>query len=262
MIINTNNSPKKRRLEEKEEEKNLDRSKAVKLLILCILAIIVIIATQIYKSYMKNFNYMKVDKGEHIVYTRYNQNSKEVPYVNINSADVKSLNDSIVDYCNNYVNSDDIKIKYPDMTFIGTVPAIKVVHDNYPDKNTIVLTTKGTFESERFRKLYNKYKTDKCTLVQASKLANLIENNRDTSDYLKDLLQSYKNTEIVVLGCTHFPLVKNEIENVLGSVLFIDGGKGIAKRIDSLITKSTGPYRLEIIETSKKVENIIKDIVK
>ena len=112
MIINTNNSPKKRRLEEKEEEKNLDRSKAVKLLILCILAIIVIIATQIYKSYMKNFNYMKVDKGEHIVYTRYNQNSKEVPYVNINSADVKSLNDSIVDYCNNYVNSDDIKIKY------------------------------------------------------------------------------------------------------------------------------------------------------
>lgn len=112
MIINTNNSPKKRRLEEKDDEKNLDRSKAIKLLILCVLAIIVIIATQIYKSYMKNFNYMKVDKGEHIVYTRYNQNSKEVPYVNINSADVKSLNDSIVDYCNNYVNSDDIKIKY------------------------------------------------------------------------------------------------------------------------------------------------------
>lgn len=112
MIINTNNSPKKRRLEEKDDEKNLDRSKAIKLLILCVLAIIVIIATQIYKSYMKNFNYMKVDRGEHIVYARYNQNSKEVPYVNINSSDVKSLNDSIVDYCNNYVNSDDIKIKY------------------------------------------------------------------------------------------------------------------------------------------------------
>ena len=83
MIINTNNSPKKRRLEEKEDEKNLDKSKAIKLLVLCVLAIIVIIATQIYKSYMKNFNYMKVDRGEHIVYTRYNQNSKEVPYVNI-----------------------------------------------------------------------------------------------------------------------------------------------------------------------------------
>lgn len=111
-MINTNNSPKKRRLEEKDDEKNLDKSKAIKLLVLCVLAIIVIIATQIYKSYMKNFNYMKVDRGEHIVYTRYNQNSKEVPYVNINSSDVKSLNDSIVDYCNNYVNSDDIKIKY------------------------------------------------------------------------------------------------------------------------------------------------------
>lgn len=112
MIINTNNSPKKRRLEEKDDEKNLDRSKAIKLLIVCVLAIIVIIATQIYKSYMKNFNYMKVDRSERIVYTRYNQNSKEVPYVNIDSSEVKALNDSIVDYCNNYVNSDDIQISY------------------------------------------------------------------------------------------------------------------------------------------------------
>lgn len=112
MIINTNNSPKKRRLEEKDTEKNLDKSKAVRLLILCIFAIIVIIGTQIYKNYMKNFNYMKIDRSERIVYTRYNQNSKEVPYVNIDSSEVKALNDSIVDYCNNYVNSDDIQISY------------------------------------------------------------------------------------------------------------------------------------------------------
>ena len=112
MIINTNTSPKKRRLEEKDTEKNLDKPKVIKLLILCILAIIVIIATQVYKSYMKNYNYMKVDKSERIVYTRYNQNSKEVPYININSSDIKSLNESIVHYCNKYVNSDDIKLKY------------------------------------------------------------------------------------------------------------------------------------------------------
>lgn len=112
MIINTNTSPKKRRLEEKDTEKNLDKPKVIKLLILCILAIIVIIATQVYKSYMKNYNYMKVDRSERIVYTRYNQNSKEVPYINIDSSDIKAVNESIVAYCNNYVNSDDIKLKY------------------------------------------------------------------------------------------------------------------------------------------------------
>lgn len=130
MIINTNNSPKKRRLEEKDTEKNLDRSKAVKLLILCIFAIIVIICSQIYKSYMKNFNYMKVDKSEHIVYTNYNQNSKEVPYINIDSSDIKSLNENIVAFCNNYVNSEDIKLKY-DYSINGNYLSlvIKVIND-------------------------------------------------------------------------------------------------------------------------------------
>lgn len=112
MIISTNTGPKKKRLEEKDEVKNLDKSKAVKLLILCICSIILIIASQIYKSYKQNFNYLKVDKSEYIVYTRYNQNSKEVPYINVNSNDVKNLNEKIVEFCNDYVNIDDAKITY------------------------------------------------------------------------------------------------------------------------------------------------------
>lgn len=136
MIINTNNSPKKRRLEEKDTENNLDRSKAVKLLILCLFTIIAIICTQIYKNYMKNYNYMKVDKGEHIVYTRYNQNNKEVPYINIDSSDIKSLNESIVEFCNNYINTEDIKLKYEysiNGNYLSLV--IKIINDKeYPSK--------------------------------------------------------------------------------------------------------------------------------
>lgn len=136
MIINTNTGPKKRRLEEKDDDKNVDKTKAIKLLLICILLIIVIIVVQIYKNYTKNFNYMKVDKSEYIVYTRYNQNSKEVPYVNINSSDVKSLNDNIVDYCNNYVNIDGAQIKYEysiNGNYLSLV--IKVINNKeYPSK--------------------------------------------------------------------------------------------------------------------------------
>lgn len=155
----------------------------------------------------------------------------------------------------------DIRKKYPSITFIGTEPAVKVVYDNYRDKKTIVLTTKGTGESERFQELFHKYETENCKLVVASELANLIENNKDTSFYLSNLLKDYTDTEVVVLGCTHFPLAKDTIRNILGDVLFVDGSVGIANRINSLIKKNNGHGYVKIISTSIDVEDRILNII-
>ena len=156
----------------------------------------------------------------------------------------------------------DIRKKYPDIVFVGTEPAVKVVFDYYKDKKTIVLTTKGTGESEKFLELFHKYETDNCKLVPAPELANLIENNKDVSFYLSDLLKDYIGTELVVLGCTHFPLVKNEIKNVLGNVLFVDGSIGIANRIHSLIKKNEGHGYIKVISTDKDVKDRILTIIK
>ncbi len=42
--------------------------------------------------------------------------------------------------------------------------------------------------------------------------------------------------DVAVLGCTHFPLIKSEIQQVLGkSVLLVDSGKAIAKRVQDLL---------------------------
>ena len=155
----------------------------------------------------------------------------------------------------------DIRKKYPNTISVGTEPAVKVVYDKYKDKKAIVLTTKGTGESERFLELFQKYETDNCTLVPASKLANLIENNKDSSFYLSNLLKDYVGTEVVVLGCTHFPLIKNEIKSVLGDVLFVDGSIGIANRINYLIKKSDGPGYINVISTDKDVKDRVLNII-
>ena len=155
----------------------------------------------------------------------------------------------------------DIRKKYPNITFIGTEPAVKVVYDNYRDKKTIVLTTKGTGESERFQELFHKYETENCKLVVAPELANLIENNKDTSFYLSNLLKNYTGTEVVVLGCTHFPLAKDTIRNILGDVLFVDGSIGIANRIKSLIKLNNGNGYVKVISTSIDVEDRILNII-
>ena len=60
-------------------------------------------------------------------------------------------------------------------------------------------------------KLFKNYKTKNCVLIEAPLLASLIENNKGTYSYLNDLLKDYKGYEVVVLGCTHFPLAKNAI---------------------------------------------------
>ena len=156
---------------------------------------------------------------------------------------------------------EDIRKKYPDTIFVGTEPAVKVVYDHYKDKRTIVLTTKGTGESEKFLELFHQYEPDNCTLIPAPELANLIENDRDTSLYLSNLLKDYVGTEVVVLGCTHFPLVKKEIKEVLGEVLFVDGSIGIANRINSLIKKNNGHGYIKIISTDKDVKDRVLNII-
>ena len=155
----------------------------------------------------------------------------------------------------------DIRKKYPNTIFIGTEPAVKVVYDNYRDKKSIVLTTKGTGESEKFLELFHKYETETCKLVPAPELANLIENNKDTSFYLSSLLNDHVGTEVVVLGCTHFPLVKDNIKNILGDVIFIDGSVGIANRINSLIKKNNSHGYVKIISTLDDVEDRILNII-
>lgn len=158
----------------------------------------------------------------------------------------------------------DIRKKYPNATFVGTEPAVKVVHDKYQDKETIVITTKGTGESKRFKELFNNYKTPECTLVEAPLLAELIENEEDTYPYLKELLNDYEDIEIVVLGCTHFPLAKESIKKVLGNVTFVDGSIGIANRVKNLLKDNLNNNngKIKIISTKQAVEKRILDIIK
>lgn len=59
---------------------------------------------------------------------------------------------------------------------------------------------------------------------------------------LASILQPLKNTiDVAVLGCTHFPLIKEEIQQVLGDqVQLIDSGLAIARRVQELLGVEKG----------------------
>ena len=40
------------------------------------------------------------------------------------------------------------------------------------------------------------------------------------------------------MGCTHYPLIINEIREVLGNVTFYDGSNGVARRLLNIIKEN------------------------
>ena len=145
---------------------------------------------------------------------------------------------------------------FKDTIFVAIEPAYKMVHDYNVDGKTLVMATKGTMESEKFLALYHKYDNHKTFLKSCVGLAELIENNEQEklNQYLEKELSKYKNVENVVLGCTHYPLAKQNIKQILGNVHFFDGSVGVSKELKRQLEKnniSFEKYSLEFIDSSK-----------
>ena len=83
-----------------------------------------------------------------------------------------------------------LRKKYPEIPIIAIEPAYKMVHDFSYDQVTLVMATKGTIESEKFHKLYNKYDNHKTYLMACHGLADIIEegNQEKIKNYLKENL--------------------------------------------------------------------------
>ena len=128
-----------------------------------------------------------------------------------------------------------LREKYPNTIFVGTVPAIKVAYDNNY-KNTIILSTPYTTKSKRVEELLSDYTREDqiITNISGENLANLIEldKKKEIMQLLHRLLDDYKDTaDSLVLGCTHYSLIKKEINEVLPNTVLLDGCLGVANEV-------------------------------
>lgn len=181
----------------------------------------------------------------------YYSDSKYNPYGSIDSDRLFKITCNIVEYfiekkckavviaCNtaSAVCSKRLREKYKNLIFIAIEPAYKMVYDYAYDKNALVMATPGTINSEKFKNLYNKYNNGKTTLLACDNLAHMIEEKDKNLDaYLFDLLSPYKDKiSVVVLGCTHYPLIKDNIKRILGDVCFFDGAPGCGKQLERIL---------------------------
>ena len=156
-----------------------------------------------------------------------------------------------------------LREKYTDTPIIAIEPAYKMVHDYNPDGFTLVMATRGTLESEKFHKLFYTYYNNNPSLLACVGLADLIEQEKkeELREYLERNLHDYKGkVSNVVLGCTHYPLAKAEIKEVLGDVNFFDGADGVSRQLKRVLTEKDllnnkkDKFTIEFVDSSETPE--------
>lgn len=132
-----------------------------------------------------------------------------------------------------------LREKYPNIKFVGTEPAIKVAADSGA-KNILVLATPNTITSDRTKILIEKNQKpgQNIELLSCPGLADTIEKyySTDNRQPIIDLLKTlFENITIIpdtiVLGCTHYSLIKELISSFFPSAKLVDGSAGVARRV-------------------------------
>jgi glutamate racemase len=126
-----------------------------------------------------------------------------------------------------------------DIPVVGTVPAIKPAAELSKSRVIGVLGTEATVRQPYVDDLSARFAAD-CLVIRhgskelvqlaEAKLAGEAINPASVAAALGPLRDA-KDMDVVVLACTHFPLLADEIASALPGVALVDGGAGIARRI-------------------------------
>ena len=153
---------------------------------------------------------------------------------------------------------------------ISMEPAIKPALEK-TDGNVLLLATNVTLSSRRVNNLIEKYDLNNRVIKLpcpelAKKIEEAVFEKNNIDDYIFQLLNPYKNQNVtsVVLGCTHYPFVRNKIRNIIGEkVKIFDGIEGTILHLKDILIENniknssttTGTVKLE---SSKKEKETIE----
>ncbi|WP_308218821.1 glutamate racemase [Vibrio salinus] len=141
-------------------------------------------------------------------------------------------------------------IALPDLRRTLTIPVVGVVPAIKPaclaaEKAVGLIATPATVKRDYINILINEFSNNiPVHMLGSTALVNMAENKLQGKavnlDSLTVELYGLKDKiDVAVLGCTHFPLIREEIKTVLGpAVKLIDSGEAIARRVVDLLGQS------------------------
>ena len=157
-----------------------------------------------------------------------------------------------------------------DVPIVGVVPAIKPAAAKSRKKIIGLLATPGTVKRVYTRKLIADFASNcKVLPVSSEHLAEIAENYItehfiDKSAIARELapltsLKEADQPDVLVLGCTHYPLVKAYIQELLPEIKLIDSGNAIGRRVASLLSRKIPRNTIVDIENRAYYTGVLKD---
>lgn len=141
----------------------------------------------------------------------------------------------------------DLRLAFPEMRFIGTVPAIKPAAERTRSGLVSVLATPGTVKRAYTRDLIQSF-ASQChvRLVGSENLARMAEayirgESLDDAAVLSEIAPCFvekdgARTDIVVLACTHYPFLANVFRRLAPwPVDWLDPAEAIARQARRLV---------------------------
>ncbi len=141
---------------------------------------------------------------------------------------------------------DFLRKSYPDIPFVGLEPAVKPAALSTQSGTVAVLATKRSLEGELFLHTSAQF-ADRVNILKAvgEGFVEIVEQGMENSPeaevavrgVIEPLIEA--GADKIVLGCTHYPFLRNTIERVIGEreVEIIDSGAAVCRRVGQLLDK-------------------------
>lgn len=158
-----------------------------------------------------------------------------------------------------------LRVDHPQLPLVGLEPAIKPAAQHSRNRRVGVLATRGTLQSEKFRVLHAGLAQQTEFILQpCDGLAGAIE--RQDEERITTLSAQYCAAlgpcgsapgliDTVVLGCTHYPLVADRLQTLLGpDVTLIESGAPVARQTRRVLPHiaTEGPSETRYYTTGRR----------
>lgn len=131
---------------------------------------------------------------------------------------------------------------FPDIPIIGVVPVIKTAAQLTRTGSIAVLSTPFTSKSRYQKRLIQTFASGcRVTNIGCPGLGTLVEEDKideQAKTLLAPLLESFpsKRIDVLVLGCTHYPFVKDTMQDIVGDgVTIIDSAGAVARHTGRIL---------------------------
>ena len=189
---------------------------------------------------------VKLLPNENFIYYGDNKNA---PYGPKSIEEIRRLSKNAVDYllsknvkalvlaCNTITSAYAQQLRSEvDIPVIGMEPAVKPASLARCGGKILALATKATLALEKFSLLMERYGEGVIPLEGAG-LVEIVESGKrcepEAHQALMAIFEPYLNEQIdgIVLGCTHYPFLRRQIEQFFPNALIFDGLEGTVRQL-------------------------------